>query len=277
MKRVVMFSGGIGSWATAKRVAAAHGTDDMHLLFADTLIEDADLYRFLDEAARDIFGNVEPRLIRLVEGRTPWQIFFAERFLGNSRVDPCSKILKRQIIATWLAENCDPADTVCYVGIDWSEKHRFEGGKGKLGLRARMADAGWCYEAPLCDAPHLTKSDHLVALDRAGIEPPRLYEWSKHNNCGGFCIKAGQGHFARLLQNLPEVYAHHERKEQEFRAFIGSDVSILTDRRGGEKKPLTMQAFRERIEAMPPLELKRLSHVGGDGGCGCFSDAEENT
>ena len=35
--RVVMFSGGIGSWAAAKRVAEAHGTDDLVLLFADVL------------------------------------------------------------------------------------------------------------------------------------------------------------------------------------------------------------------------------------------------
>jgi hypothetical protein len=30
-----MFSGGIGSWATAKRVAEKHGTDDLYLLFSD--------------------------------------------------------------------------------------------------------------------------------------------------------------------------------------------------------------------------------------------------
>lgn len=33
---VVMFSGGAGSWATAKRVAERHGTEGLVLLFADT-------------------------------------------------------------------------------------------------------------------------------------------------------------------------------------------------------------------------------------------------
>ncbi len=47
---VVMFSGGAGSWAAAKRIAARPLT----LLFADTLIEDGDLYRFLDDAAADV-------------------------------------------------------------------------------------------------------------------------------------------------------------------------------------------------------------------------------
>ena len=34
-KRVVMFSGGIASWATAKLVAEKHGTEGLFLLFAD--------------------------------------------------------------------------------------------------------------------------------------------------------------------------------------------------------------------------------------------------
>lgn len=42
MKHVVQFSGGTCSWAAAKRVAAEFGTDNLILLFADTLYEDAD-------------------------------------------------------------------------------------------------------------------------------------------------------------------------------------------------------------------------------------------
>ena len=35
MKRVVMFSGGIGSWAAAKKVAEEFGTTDLYLVFSD--------------------------------------------------------------------------------------------------------------------------------------------------------------------------------------------------------------------------------------------------
>ena len=65
---VVMFSGGVGSWMTSKRVADKYGVENLHLLFADTLMEDEDLYRFLEEAAENIGG----KLIKIVEGRTPW-------------------------------------------------------------------------------------------------------------------------------------------------------------------------------------------------------------
>jgi len=37
LEHVVMFSGGIGSWATARRVADEHGPEHLTLLFADTL------------------------------------------------------------------------------------------------------------------------------------------------------------------------------------------------------------------------------------------------
>jgi len=263
-KRIVMFSGGIGSWAAAKRVAERHGVQDMTLLFTDTLIEDADLYRFLEEAA----ASIGAPLVRLADGRTPWQVFRDERFLGNSRADPCSKILKRQIADRWLTEHCDPAETTIYVGIDWTEGHRFDDGKGG-GLRPRRAAQGWRYEAPMVEAPYMWKADMLRALRAEGIAPPRLYAMGfSHNNCGGFCVKAGQGHFATLLREMPQRYAEHEDAEQKFRAFIGKNVSMMTDRRGdGRKKPLTMRMLRERIQAGGQVEMDQI------GGCGCFVEA----
>ena len=95
------------------------------------------------------------------------------------------------------------------------------------------------------------------------IEPPQLYkDGFSHGNCGGFCIKAGQAHFAHLLKTRPETYAYHEEQERQMREYLGKDVSVLKDRRGGTTKPMTLSAFRLRVET-------------GDydhdewGGCGC--------
>lgn len=252
-----MFSGGIGSWAAAKRVVERHGTTDLTLLFTDTLMEDEDLYRFLEESA----ANVGVPVTRIAEGRDPWQLFFDKRFLGNSRIDPCSKTLKREMVDRWLREHCEPADTCVYVGIDWSEQHRIER------LAARRLNEGWTYTAPMCSAPYLTKTMMFDWLRREGIRPPRLYAMGfAHNNCGGFCVKAGQGHFALLLRSMPERYRYHEEQEQRIRSVVG-DVSMMTDRSGdGLKKPLTMRALRERIEAGGQVDLFEI------GGCGCFVD-----
>jgi hypothetical protein len=256
MKHVVMFSGGIGSWAAAKRVAARHGTDDLTLLFTDTLMEDEDLYRFLGEAA----ANVGGKFVRMAEGRDPWQVFFDVRYLGNSRVDPCSRTLKREIADDWMAANCEPAETRIYVGIDWSEEHRY------TKLRDLRAKHGWAYEAPMCEAPYLSKPDMLLALKREGIRLPRLYEMGfSHNNCGGFCVKAGLGHFANLLRVLPERYAYHEAKEQELRDFLGrQDVTILRDWATRPPKNITLRQLRERIQAGGQVDAFDI------GGCGCF-------
>lgn len=252
---VVMFSGGIGSWAAAKRVAERHGIDNLVLLFTDTLIEDGDLYRFLEEAA----ANVGGQLVRIAEGRTPWEVFRDVKFLGGTRGDPCSRILKREMSDRWLTANCDPADTIVYVGIDWTEAHRY------TRLRDRRAEAGWRYEAPMCDRPLMQKQDMLRWCKDQGMTPPRLYELGfTHNNCGGFCVKAGVGHFANLLHTLPELYAHHEAEEAAIQPILASSQTILRDRSGGDTKPLSLKALRQRIEAGWQPDLFDI------GGCGCF-------
>lgn len=255
LKHIVMFSGGAGSWCAAKRVAKQVDPQNVTLLFADTKMEDQDLYRFLHEAAK----NVGSPLVSVADGRDPWDIFHDERFLGNTRVDPCSKILKRQLLRSWLEENHAPENTVVYLGFDWTEEHRVK--------RGQEYWKPWNVEAPLCRPPFLSKREMLEALQKEGIEPPRLYRMGfPHNNCGGFCIKAGQAHFRLLLKMMPERYAFHERKEEELRDYLGKDVAILRDRRGGKTRPMTLSAFRKRVESGEQTDLFEW------GGCGCFSE-----
>lgn len=245
-----MFSGGVGSWAAASRVPKP-----ATLLFADTLIEDVDLYRFLGEAS----AALGMPLVRIADGRTPFQVFEDEGFIGNTRVDLCSRILKRDLLRSWLEENCDPSNTTVYLGIDWTERHRFD--------RARERWLPWRVEAPLCDPPLLARPEVMAALDVAGLKPPRLYALGfPHNNCGGGCVKAGISQWTHLREVLPSVFAEWEANEAAFRARTGKDVAILRDRRGGETRPLTLAALRERIEAGE-------RQTGLDwGGCGCAID-----
>jgi len=253
---VVHFSGGVGSWATAKLVhAAQHHGDTLVLLFADTLIEDQDTYRFLEAAA----ANVGAPLTRIAEGRTPWQVFKDEGFLANTRVDLCSRILKRDLLRNWLEANCDPATTVNYIGIDWTEIHRFQ--------RARPRWEPWQLEAPLTET-FMTKADLLKWATAEGLPEQRLYRMGMpHANCGGGCVKAGQGHFAKLLREFPERFGEWEQQEQEVRDHLGKDVAILRDRRGGDTTPMTLQQLRHRLDTQPDqLDLFDF------GGCGCAID-----
>jgi hypothetical protein len=251
IRNVVSFSGGMGSWAAAKRVAASAGVEGLVLLFADTLIEDPDTYRFLDEAAL----NIGAPLTRIADGRTPWQVMSDEHVIGNTRIDVCSRILKRELLAKWIAENCDPAVATLHVGIDWSESHRLEG--------VRQRNPGWSYQAPMCEPPYLDKAQVLEWALNEGLRPPTLYAAGfPHNNCGGACVKAGQAQWALLLRTHPERYLAIEAWEDGMRERVG-DYSILRDRRGGKTKALPLRAFRERLVPEKAYDSTEW------GGCGC--------
>ena len=259
---VVTFSGGVTSWKAAKRVAERYGTKNLILLFADTRNEDPDTYRFLVEAA----WNIGAPLRVIADGRTPIEVMKDEKFLANSRLDLCSRVLKRELIDRWITENCDRETTAVYGGIDWTEEHRY------INLRNFRLQDGWYYYAPLCQEPFLWKADLLVELKQVhNIKPPRMYELGfSHNNCGGQCVKAGQGHMSRLLTKLPERYSELEEYEQQLIRITGKPVSILTDRTGdGKKKPLTLKDFRIRIEGGVQIDAFE------EGGCGCASDVPD--
>lgn len=266
MKHVVMFSGGIGSWAAAKRVAQEHGTDDLYLVFADVkgnaesehVGEDKDTYRFIEDAVANIGG----KYIYLNAGRDIWTLFKDQNFLGNSRVANCSKYLKQKPAKDWIKANCDPKNTIVYVGIDWSEIHRMPAIVN--GYRPFEA------KAPLTEPPYLDKMQLIEWARSEGLETPRLYDLGfPHNNCGGGCVRAGHGQFKKLFQIMPERYKVWEDKENELREHIGKDVSILNQVVNGVKRTYTLTELRTQLEQQP-----MLIDDYDIGGCNCFIDEE---
>lgn len=257
MKRVVSFSGGTGSWATARRVADEHGTEDLTLLFADTLAEDPDLHRFLKEAAADIGVPVT----RVCDGRTPHQVDVDRRWLSNQRVAQCSLELKIKPCRAWLAEHCDPHDTVLYVGIDWTEMERIPA--------IVTLWAPWRAETPMTEPPYADKRQVEAELRRRGIEPPLLNRLGfPHNNCGGACVRGGAAQWARVYRVFPDRYAAAEAHEEYMRSMLGKDVAMLRDRTGGTTKPLPLAVLRRRLDG----EAEGLFDPYDWGGCGCFTD-----
>ncbi len=171
--RVVQFSGGIASWCVAQRVAARHGTDDLVLLFANTQIEDDDLYAFVHASA----AQLAVPLVVVADGRTPWEVFEDKQIIGNSRLAPCSFVLKILPCRRWLTDNTDPADTVLYIGIDNSTRDQ------RRAPAIRHGWQPWHVELPLLDEPELTKQDMLAEARALGLTPPAAYSlgWEHAN------------------------------------------------------------------------------------------------
>ena len=235
---VVNLSGGLSSAVSAERAIDRFGAKNTTLVFSDTMIEDPDLHRFLSEI-ETYFGCA---IHRIADGRTPFDVFRDVRYLGNTRVDPCSRILKRELIDRWVTENCPP-DVVRVFGYRHDEEDR---------TRKLASRLPWTCWFPLGDRPWLSPAQIWDRVENIwSIRVPQLYvDGFEHNNCGGGCCKAGQKQFAHLWRTYPDRFAYWENGEQDMLRLLGrDDISILRDRRGGTRKPLTLRAFRERLEA----------------------------
>ena len=249
----ISFSGGIGSAVSA--LTALEKGLEFNLIFADTLIEDEDLYRFNDDVARACGKQV----IHLTDGRTPWDVYVDKRWIGNTRTAHCSTELKTIPIRKWLDENADPMDPLI-LGMEMSELDRIE--------RAQKQWAPRPVESLLVKYGIYRPAFDAV-LARHGIKKPRLYgEGYEHNNCGGFCCKAGLVQFERLYRNNPERYAYHEKEMERAMAEIGKTARpFLRKTYGSDIQYLTLRDFREELEA-GSMELPMFDQSG----CGCFTD-----
>jgi hypothetical protein len=225
---------------------------DIIRLFTDTKVEDESLYRFLDESTK----YFDIPLTDYSDGRTIWQIFKDSRFLGNSRLDPCSRVLKRERSRKFIKQ-FSPDEVIIYLGFDWTEIHRFE--------KAQKAWLPYTIKSPMCDSPYLDKEDMKRMVKEDGLTLSRLYEMGfPHDNCGGGCVKAGIGQFARLLDEFPDRFKEWEDNEQDVIKFLGKDVSILRRQVNGKKYKFTLKQLREERQGLTKSEMCDI------GGCGCF-------
>lgn len=263
-RHVVNFSGGLCSFWAAHRVVERFGREGVTLLFADTLIEDEELYSF-NEACADRLGIV---ITRISVGMTPWELFRKEGMIGNARFPICSVRLKREPLDEWHRVNCLEMTSTIYIGMDWEEEDR---------LRImRETYPTWNIEAPMQWEPVWTKARMIQEAEKISLPIPRLYKLGfPHNNCGGRCVAAGISHFVHLFRVLPEKFIEWENEEQltqqvmRERGIENCEFTILKDRRGGGTKPMSLRQLRERIESgekMPRFQW---------GGCGCGTTKTE--
>ena len=227
-----------------------------NLIFADTLIEDGDLYRFLD----DIEGHTGVKITRLKDGRTPWEVFRDRKYIGNTRTAHCSTELKTKPIRAYLDEHA-PIDEPLVLGMDWSELDRIHRAAKNWAPRPVIS---------LLNELNISRPHWAGFLERANIKIPRLYGLGfEHNNCGGFCVKAGKKQFAKLRRHFPERYQYHADKMDETMRAIGPTARpFLRDNVGGETTYQTLAEFADDLDQ--GAELPLFDHAG----CGCFTDTE---
>lgn len=291
----------MGSFCAAYLETKRIGVDRSVFYFNDTLVEDADLYRFLVQTVC-WFHNVKPsyELLGLVysipdlwyeeerksilfslgkllekecknffydaDGRNIFDVFYDEKYLANSRVDVCSRILKRDLSKTFCSAY-DPTDWDVVVGFDWAEIHRLE--------RAIPNWEPFTIRSPMC--PHQFDDDtnwipkskiESEALKISGIKKPNLYQYGfPHNNCSGFCVKAGLAQFRLLYEEKPAVYRYFELKQEKLHQDLPRTKPFLKKSINKVVHYLTLKQYREQyLETDSELSVEDRYDFGG---CGC--------
>jgi 3'-phosphoadenosine 5'-phosphosulfate sulfotransferase (PAPS reductase)/FAD synthetase len=237
---VAMYSGGASSAYVAYHMVNTYGKDNCLLFFTNTLWEHEDNYRFMHEVADYLGLDITYR----TDGRTPEQVFYDYRFMGNSRLAKCSEELKVKQTLIFLEElrSDHGLEPILYFGIGRHEQHR--------AVNLKSFYEHYPLEPvetrfPLISTFREEIDAKAIIEQKWGIKLPIMYELGfSHANCGGRCVRGGLQHYAQLLQIWPDVYKEQEEMEEQFRQHFDKDVSILK-RNGG---PYTLREYRELLE-----------------------------
>ena len=228
MNHIVSFSSGLSSALTSIRVLYKY--PDAILVFMDTLFEDDDNYRFMS----DFENKFGVKILKLCDGRNPYEVSRAQHVIPNSLVAPCTRRLKIEIFQKYLKSLT--GESTVYIGYDFSEIHRCDA------TTKNYESLGYKVDYPLLWKPYETRRYSDVIRNDYGIEPPRMYKLGyTHANCGGRCVKQGQGDWIRTLINFPNRFAEIEQWENDMRKNeVNSSYAILKSQTIEGKKPLTL-------------------------------------
>jgi len=237
---IAMFSGGASSAYVAYQMVQTHGRKNCILFFTNTLWEDEDNYRFMEEVSDYIGIEVTERL----DGRTPEDVFYDTKFLGNSRLARCSEELKVKQTIVFLEElrDFENLEPILYFGIGPHEAHRADNLR-EFYSHHPLEPVETRF--PMIETFREDVDVKSIIENEWGIKLPRMYELGfSHANCAGRCVRGGFQHYAQLYKVWPERYKMQEEMEEGFRDHFKRNVSILKK----DGKPYTLKEYRKRMD-----------------------------
>lgn len=240
MNHIIFSSGGTASLAVADWVKEQYPEDNILMYFTDTLWEHPDCYRMLREGS----DKLQLPLLTHSMGLNPIQLMFEKKMVYNSMIGDCSKILKIRVGTDFLKRGKLPAvahwrneqflkyadfitDATLYFGIGFDEMHR------ETAISKNWAPFKVVF--PLIEN-NIWKEKVLKKYD---IEKPELYKLGfTHNNCHGRCVKAGQGHYKLLKEQLPEVFEKIMEQEFHLKMYVSAYRYITKGNDPKDKTPI---------------------------------------
>jgi 3'-phosphoadenosine 5'-phosphosulfate sulfotransferase (PAPS reductase)/FAD synthetase len=264
---VVSVSSGASSAVAAERTMAKYGKDNVDLVFADTKVEDASNYRFLD----DLEKRWGKKIIRVADGRTPEQVWDDKRIIPNDMLAPCTYDLKLKLIIDHVKNlRAQGYAVVMCVGMsvkdirkkskiaanypEWMNK-RYPG--RLLATAVNWSKSNLAYvEVPSLWSP--VDMDVLETVKSWGIKLPDMYpENFTSANCGGDCPKGGVKHWTRVFTLRPKTFNHREKWETEKRKDPHfAKYAMLTHRINGVDVPYPLAELRKDIEGRDAKQMR---------------------
>lgn len=270
IKHICMFSTGLSSAVMLDMMIRQYGKENVIPFLTDTLWEDEDNYRFMNEVMK--YLDIQPVIYK--DGRTPEEVFFDSRFLGNFGTAPCSKELKMKQTVIFVEEQrFKGIEPILYFGI----------GNHEIQRSGRITEnySHNCLEPVECRFPLTTISinnDMMRKIVEGSwkIKVPRMYDYGfKHANCGGRCVKGGIEHYQLLYQVWPHRFKQQEDMESKFRSEI-NDYTILKKYVGKDVegksvyRPYSLSELREEIERKGFIQQDMFIEFNDDFPCACI-------
>ena len=269
-------------------VIGKYGKNNVHMYIAALAGEHRDLWRLVEESEkrfnkkitrvsyRPAAKGLRKYLINAPESMwcDIWDVFEEVNLIGNTRQDPCSRVLKRETSKRYLLDHFPPHLTTLHFGITDDEIDR------TIAIGGAYRRLGYKVEFDLASDDKITSaeaklSNSLSKVQRAeqllGWVPELYAQGHDHLNCGGFCVKAGQKSMAMLLLNHPDVFYYHAERERQWNEKRGKNFKMIRKQKDGERFYLSLYEFAEKILSAPeqlPLALKDTTPACG--ACGAI-------
>lgn len=260
MKHIVSVGGGIASTLLLPKLCIElYGKENCTFVMAAVSDDEGSSRQFVSDVEKllnieiirvTIGGEVLPR--KTWAKYSIWDVFYYTGMIGNTLADPCSRILKREVLRDYMRK-IKTGDEVLHVGITAGEIDRM------LAVTANWKRESVKVMSELADDPKITREYSIAECKRLlGYVPTNYTINMNHNNCGkgekgvGFCVKGGFKEKAILLWHDRPTYIYHETMELSHQQIFGHTSTIMKREKnvGGKRVavPITLRAFRLECE-----------------------------
>jgi len=268
---ICWFSGGVTSAVAVNDAIQIYGIENCRIVFIDTMNEDKDTYRFLDDCEKLYGKSIE--MIKNHEYKKIQDVWIKFTGLNFAHGAICSSELKRAVRLKFQAANNFSYQV---FGFDTSEPNRAKS------FTLNYSNANAIY--PLLFHGR-SKVDCITILEGLGIDIPRVYKWGFHNNncMKTGCVQGGIGYWQLMHKKRIGVYDAMADMEHYLTGLAGKPVTMCRHQSKEAKKKGNTLLFLKKHPDYP--EIKTIMDVKGrppkplidcNGYCGVNDLSERN-